>query len=233
MAKGHMKRPQHGIRSTTPKPIKLAEIQPVRDGTHLLPQASELAIPIQIPPPHVMPNYIGPNLIRDEEDDTSIANVFCFGAFADKQKGVMYNDLTGIFPFISVDGSVCFLVMYHLESNAIFAIPIVGLDDVTIFEAYKKKFNELSAKGLKVKINIMDNQAMKHIKKFLNKEQCKLQRVEPHKQQNKRGRTSNSDMERCIHSRACYHQSRLPNPTVGQVGTSSPRRFKFAPCITN
>ncbi len=70
--------------------------------------------------------------------------------------------------------------MYHYEFNAIFAILIAGLDNVTIFEAYKKKFDELTAKGLKVKLNIMDNQATKHIKKFLTKEQCKLQQVEPH-----------------------------------------------------
>jgi hypothetical protein len=159
---------------------KLAEVQPVRNGTHLLPHAPALAIPIQIPPPHVMHNYTGPNIIGDEEDNASIANVFCFGAFADKQSEVMYNDLTGNFPFISLDGSMCFLVMYHYESNAIFTIPIAGLNNVTIFEAYKKKFNELTAKGLKVKMNIMDNQAIKHIKKFLTKEQCKLQLVEPH-----------------------------------------------------
>ena len=104
--------------------------------------------------------------------------MFFWGAFADKQSGVMYNDLTGNFPFMSLDGSVCFLlVMYHYEANAIFAIPIAGLDDVTIFEAYKKKFDKLTAKGLKVKLNIMDNQATKHIKKFLTEEQCKLQLV--------------------------------------------------------
>ena len=122
-----------------------------------------------------------PNLIGDDEDDASIANVFCFGAFADKeQSGVMYNDLTGNFPFMSLDGSVFFLVMYHYEANTIFAIPIAGLDDVTIFEAYKKKFDKLTVKGLKVKLNVMDNQATKHIKKFLTEEQCKLQLVEPH-----------------------------------------------------
>jgi hypothetical protein len=92
----------------------------------------------------------------------------------------MYNDLSGNFPFMSLDGSVCFLVMYHYEGNAIFAIPIAGLNNVTIFEAYKKKFDELTAKGLRVKLNIMDNQATKHIKKFLTEEQCKLQLVEPH-----------------------------------------------------
>jgi hypothetical protein len=131
-----MKRPRHGIRSTTLKPIKLSEIQPVRDGTHLVPGAPAQAIPIQIAPPHVMHNYTRPNLIGDEENDASITNVFCFGAFADKQSGVMYNDLTGNFPFISLDGSMCFLIMYHYKSNAILAIPIAGLYVVTIFEAY-------------------------------------------------------------------------------------------------
>ena len=75
---------------------------------------------------------------------------------------------------------MCFLVTYHYGANALFVIPIAGLDNVTIFEAYKKKFDKLTAKGLKVKLNIMDNQATKHIKKFLTKEQCKLQLVEPH-----------------------------------------------------
>ena len=55
-----------------------------------------------------------------------------------------------------------------------------GLDDVNIFEAYKKKFDELTAKGLNVTLNVMDNQAKKHIKKFLTEEQCKLQLVKPH-----------------------------------------------------
>ena len=73
--------------------------------------------------------------------------------------------------------------MYHYEANAIFAIPIAGIDDVTIFEAYKTKFDELTAKGLRVKLNIMDNQAKQHIKKFLTKEQCKLQLVKPHNNQ--------------------------------------------------
>ena len=70
--------------------------------------------------------------------------------------------------------------MYHYEANAIFAIPIAGLNGVTIFKAYKKKFDELTTTGLRVKLNIMDNQATKHIKKFLTEEQCKLQLVEPH-----------------------------------------------------
>ncbi len=35
--------------------------------------------------------------IIEENHDESIANVFCFGAFANKVTGVIYNDLTGNF----------------------------------------------------------------------------------------------------------------------------------------
>jgi len=60
-------------------------------------------------PPYHGPAYnvtIGPNIIADDE---FIANVFCFGAFAEKITGVVYNDLTENFPFMSLDGSLCFL----------------------------------------------------------------------------------------------------------------------------
>jgi hypothetical protein len=78
------------------------------------------------------------------------------------------------------NGSICFFVLYHYESNAILATPIAGLGDVSIFNAYKKYFQDLTAKGFKPKLNIMDNQAMRHIKKILTKNNCKLQIVKPH-----------------------------------------------------
>jgi hypothetical protein len=46
--------------------------------------------------------------VIDDIDDESIANVFCFGAFANKNTGVIYNDCTGNFPFMSLDGNICF-----------------------------------------------------------------------------------------------------------------------------
>jgi hypothetical protein len=38
----------------------------------------------------------------------------------------------------------------------------------------------LAAKGFKPKLNVMDNQATKHIENFLTKNKCKVQLVEPH-----------------------------------------------------
>ncbi len=81
---------------------------------------------------------------------------------------------------MSFDGSVNFFILYHYASNSILAKPITGLDIMSIFTAYKTYFEELTAKGFKPQLNIMDNQATNHIKKILTKNKCKLQVIEPH-----------------------------------------------------
>ncbi len=87
-AKGHMKRPRHGIRSTTPKanmrqssirvPDIMFPVPPAASVRSGLTQRSE-----QMPEQVVEHNTQQPNLIGNDEDK-SIANVFCFGAFAEK-----------------------------------------------------------------------------------------------------------------------------------------------------
>jgi hypothetical protein len=130
--------------------------------------------------PYNGPAYNARREVNYIPDDESIANVFCFGAFADKVSGVVYNDLTGNFPFMSIDGSVCFFVLYHYKTNAILVKPIANVDDRSIFAAYKEVFETLEMKGYKPKMNVMDNQATKYIKKFLTEKECDLQLVEPH-----------------------------------------------------
>ena len=71
----------------------------------------------------------------------------------------MYNDLTGNFPFMSIDGCVCFFVLYHNETNTILVKPIANVDGHSIFAAYKEIFETLEAKGYKPKMNVMDNKA--------------------------------------------------------------------------
>ncbi len=96
-AKGHMKRPRHGIKSTTPR----------EKATQPNTQLPNITVPMQ-----------PVKSISDDSEQTSviflsgesIANVFVFGAFADKNNGIVYHDLTGSFPFMSLDGSVCFFI---------------------------------------------------------------------------------------------------------------------------
>jgi hypothetical protein len=146
-----MKRSWHGIRSTQLKSM----MQPQKGvGVAAPPVQPLLQIPVA---PHSIwmplgePNLAArnarqastPNIIVDGCNE-SIANLFCYGSFADRHLGVVYNDLMGNFPFVSFDGSICYLVMYVYEPNAILATPIAGLDDTNIYNAYKSKFKELA-----------------------------------------------------------------------------------------
>jgi hypothetical protein len=81
---------------------------------------------------------------------------------------------------MSIDGSVCFLVMYHYKTNAILEKPIANLNDCSIFNAYKEVFENPESKRYKPQMNVMDNQATTYIKKFLNKKECDLQMVKLH-----------------------------------------------------
>jgi hypothetical protein len=56
----------------------------------------------------------------------------------------------------------------------------MGLDNISVFNAYKTYFDDLKAKDFKPKLNIMDNQATWFITKILTKNNCKLQVIEPH-----------------------------------------------------
>jgi hypothetical protein len=136
-AKGHMKRPRHGIQSTTPKRKDSLTDQP----PNMMPELLILALlPMQL----VVHDPNMPDLIRDEDNNETIANVFCFGAFADKHSGAVYNDLTGAFPLMLLDGCMSLFVLYHFDPNAILVTPISGIDDVSIFDAYKKQFDVLT-----------------------------------------------------------------------------------------
>jgi hypothetical protein len=153
-AKGHMKRPRQGIRSTrrvppVPSPsvvrsrIVPDEIHPIaHTHVHVIDNNnmdSENSIPIHVPPVNVI-----------ESDDDSNRNVFVFVAFADKQNGTLYSDLTGTFSFMSLEGNVCFLVVYHYETNAIMVVPTANFTDDAILKAFHQQFKLLESKGHKI-----------------------------------------------------------------------------------
>ena len=175
-SKGHMKHPRKGICSTTSK-------QPCIQVPASAPDSS---MPGLIKPhdPNANDNISNMaqqyyNIIEDVNDQ-SIANVFCYGTFAYKISNIVYNNCTAKFPYMSLDGNICFFVMYHYKTNAILATPIPGLDSTSILDAYKKNFEYLKSKDYKPKLNVMDNQATKVIKAYLNPRHVELQLVQPH-----------------------------------------------------
>ncbi len=114
--KDHMKHPCHGIWSIQQKPYT---------RTHVLPIATALMAPLVLPLVDTVPVYpcpayrawLEPNLIA-MDDDNLIANIFCFGAFADKNCSIVYHNLTGLFLFMSFEGSVCSTTMSQTPSSS-------------------------------------------------------------------------------------------------------------------
>jgi hypothetical protein len=174
-AKGHMKRPRMRIRSNQCKNAIETVTAPTLTYPPLCDNHStdgEIEDVRPFPPTNA-------NIIEDN-NRLSDANIFCFAAFADKKTGILYNDLTGTFPFMSLEGIMCFLIVYHYKTNAILALPIAGFSDNIIFAACQQQYNLLKSKGYKIRLNAIDNQATKVIKKFLDEQQCNLLLVEPH-----------------------------------------------------
>jgi hypothetical protein len=165
--KGHMKQPHQGIRTTTQQP-RLPPSGRQGPTVHVTPLADEDCWIVDISEPSFHAGLLdhGPSVIV-KGDDSSVGNIFCFAAFADKRTGVLYNDLTGSVIYMSLEENVCYLIVYNFESNAILGLPISGFDDNTVFAAYKTQFEFLESKGYKIKLNVMDNQCTKQIKKFL------------------------------------------------------------------
>jgi hypothetical protein len=91
-----------------------------------------------------------------EPKKDSKTNIFCFAAFADKDTGILYTDLTGTFLFMSLEGNVCFLIVYHYESNTILGLPIANFSSNCILAAYTQQYELLKSKGFTMKLNIMD-----------------------------------------------------------------------------
>ncbi len=91
-AKGHMKRPCHGIWSSQPKPNTKTQVLPVATAP-MVPSVLALVDPVPVYPCPTDRAWPEPNLIAMDDDD-SIANFFCFGAFAEKNSGIVYPNLT-------------------------------------------------------------------------------------------------------------------------------------------
>jgi hypothetical protein len=103
-AKGHMKRPQHGIQSTMAKiattpvqviakaPVQVIDAAPIQFFCPPLSLATNNAGDDRNVQPAAV-QLTGPNMIFNKDTDKSIAKIFAFGAFANKNSGIAYNTL--------------------------------------------------------------------------------------------------------------------------------------------
>jgi hypothetical protein len=83
---------------------------------------------------------------------------------------LIHSDLTGRFPVQSSRGMNYVLVVYDYDSNAILAEPMRNRTDAEMLRAYGVILNRLIARGLKPKLQRLDNEASTALKKYLQEE---------------------------------------------------------------
>jgi hypothetical protein len=99
---------------------------------------------------------------------------------APNESGQIYTDQTGKFPITSRRGNKYFMVLYDYDSNAILAEPMKSRTGPEMTRAYEKLYNYLVARGLKPKLQKLDNEASQELQDFMQDKGVKFQFVPPH-----------------------------------------------------
>ncbi len=177
-AKGHMKQPHQGIRSTRQGSSVTTVIytpsyhqSTSTPSTMMTPMTSS-----NLHPP------IAPIIVTPISSRTMIRQALptCFAFLPHLQTSKMghFTMTSLVHSHYVLQGNVCFLVVYHYKSNAVMALPIASFGNIIIFMACKQ--NELlESKGYCIKLNVMGNQTSCIIIQHLTPKQCDWMLVEP------------------------------------------------------
>jgi hypothetical protein len=118
-------------------------------------------------------------VIDTEPDvDHGIKTQFVYAATIDA--GQIYTDQTGRFTVVSSKGYKCIMVLYDYDSNAILAQPIKDRTAPELLKAFQVMEQKLVARGLKLKLMELDNEASKLLKTYLHQQNITFQLVLPY-----------------------------------------------------
>lgn len=90
-----------------------------------------------------------------------------------------FADATGEFVIPAQNGNKLVYILYHHDSNFIFAVPIKSTSDVAQTEAFDQVYDTLEKTGLAPKLHIVDNQCGPKLKTTMDKKGIKFQLVPP------------------------------------------------------
>jgi hypothetical protein len=154
--KGHMARPQQGIRSST---------RPKRTRT-------KIALVSNVEEEH-------DEDMNPMEEPEAGCELFVGATIGELNENTLYTDLTGKFPIKSYHGNHMVFVAYAYGPNAILARPMRNRSDTEMIKAYTDIYEYLKSKGFKPRFNVSDNECSKTIKNFIREQQATIQLVEP------------------------------------------------------
>jgi hypothetical protein len=93
--------------------------------------------------------------------------------------GKIYTDQTGKFVAQSSKGNNYIMLLYDYDSNCILAQPFANRKSATLLAAYKTLHQKLTARGMRPKIQILDNECSEELKSFLQDQSIAYQLAPP------------------------------------------------------
>jgi hypothetical protein len=94
--------------------------------------------------------------------------------------GQIYTGQTGRFPTTSSRGNKYIMILYDYDSNAILAEPLKSKSEGEMIRAYSKLHEYLSDRGLKPRLQKLDNECPTGLKRFMKQNEVDSQLVPPH-----------------------------------------------------
>jgi hypothetical protein len=95
-------------------------------------------------------------------------------------QGQLYTDLTGKFPVRSSKGNSYVIVCYVYDCNYVKVIPMKSRSASEWVQAYDHIHQELTVKGVKPKLQNLDNTALAALGHFLTTKDVEYKMVPPH-----------------------------------------------------
>ena len=92
-------------------------------------------------------------------------------------EGTIYTDQTGAFPVSSYKGNRVMFVAYDYRSNGIFIRPMKSNSNESMIAAFTDVYESLTSKGLKPKLNVMDNACSKAVEAYIRSTGADIQLV--------------------------------------------------------
>jgi hypothetical protein len=107
-------------------------------------------------------------------------DVFCFAVLADAITGIMYTNITGAFPVLSLKSMQYVFVSYIYDLHAIIVRAMPSCTDASMVQAFTKLISILKAEGYHPALNMMDNECSAMVKKYIRSKSINIQLAPPH-----------------------------------------------------
>ena len=95
-------------------------------------------------------------------------------------QGAIATDQTGAFPVKSSKGNQYIMVLYAYDPNVIIVAPLKSRKGAKLLKGYKKLTTRLTDRGLRPKLQRLDNEASQEMKRYMKLSDIDFQLVPPH-----------------------------------------------------